>query len=181
MAFLAVSAIGHFNPRFPRGKRRHGDNVFCRSVAISIHASREGSDQRKNPSGQQSGRFQSTLPAREATGKQITANYKALDFNPRFPRGKRRRRHHNEHKEPRDFNPRFPRGKRLWPICINELFIRFQSTLPAREATFRIPAVLYSCRFQSTLPAREATLSILDSKKRTPYFNPRFPRGKRPI
>ena len=78
----------------------------------------------------------------------------------------------------------------------------FQSTLPAREATDWINVFLRGdTLFQSTLPAREATLlfanetlpiaiSIHASREGSdyqygghnniyPYFNPRFPRGKR--
>ena len=57
----------YFNPRFPRGKRlhKHGQNI-------------NGSE------------FQSTLPAREATGARGMATFVKRDFNPRFPRGKRR-------------------------------------------------------------------------------------------
>ncbi len=56
-----------------------------------------------------------------------------------------------------NFNPRFPRGKR--PVIVYKLnrFSRFQSTLPAREATHRPALFLHRSR----------------------YFNPRFPRGKR--
>ena len=78
---------------------------------ISIHASREGSDQ-ENPSRySDSSEFQSTLPAREATTGMT---------------GK---------------------GDRMI----------FQSTLPAREATVTIHMFLPPDKFQSTLPAREAT------------------------
>ena len=79
------------------------------------------------------------------------------------------------------FNPRFPRGKRQWQNNIRSYHCRFQSTLPAGEAT-----ILKLCQhctdrisihasrggsdssadssaeepseFQSTLPAGEATL-----------------------
>ena len=78
----------------------------------------------------------------------------------------------------------------------------FQSTLPAREATFLFWSIVEHKGFQSTLPAREATLqfcslfdtfiiSIHASREGSdipgdrpwdlPWdFNPRFPRGKRP-
>ena len=80
-------------------------------------------------------------------------------------------------------------------------FIGFQSTLPAGEATTRVYHYFIKARFQSTLPAGEATvlsttilpvshISIHASRGGSdlclgynrsccPYFNPRFPRGKR--
>ena len=57
-----------FNPRFPRGKRPARVPLYRPTRAISIHASRGGSDNHGQP---------------VARG--------SLDFNPRFPRGKRPR------------------------------------------------------------------------------------------
>ena len=127
--------------------------------------------------------FQSTLPAREATSGSgqimcpgrisIHASCKGSDhsagwcrypgqyFNPRFPRGKRRRecmcmpglnfisihasRGGSDSTQRKacyadaDFNPRFPRGKRPAAICICCQRGQFQSTLPAGEATGLMP------------------------------------------
>ena len=55
----------------------------------------------------------------------------------------------------------------------------FQSTLPAREATLILDRSTFSAIFQSTLPAREAT-RCKRAECDGEYFNPRFPRGKRP-
>ena len=111
--------------------------------AISIHASREGSDPALPTYLPGNRRFQSTLPAREATAS-LDASSARCDFNPRFPRGKRRK----------------SSGPREWKKI-------FQSTLPAREATYHhFSKPQKDAKFQSTLPAREATdaessLSIL--------------------
>ena len=125
--------------------------------AISIHASREGSD----------------FVSLQIRGVDI-------DFNPRFPRGKRH--------PPRPHQCRYP---------------KFQSTLPAREATDRLAPLeqpqrisIHASRegsdhlrrnaffiylvFQSTLPAREATNILTTCRDFVLNFNPRFPRGKRP-
>ena len=90
-------------------------------------------------------------------------------------------------------------GRRFWPVMCG---VGFQSTLPAREATFTKRLIFTSSTaFQSTLPAREATEAVTDSRgviiisihasregsdqnfvartSWTSYFNPRFPRGKR--
>ena len=149
---------------------------------ISIHAPREGSDNRRRMQGQG-----------------------ACHFNPRSPRGERRDRLNTLQSVTRaNFNPRSPRGERLtvpncYPVAlrisihapregsdsntckevINDL--KFQSTLPARGATIKGLRTLYIIHisihapregsdvvlpslcvlfliFQSTLPARGATV-----------------------
>ena len=79
----------HFNPRSP-----HGERLLCGAWWT-------GSIQ-----------FQSTLPARGATGLTQKQVYSAVDFNPRSPHGERRQA----------------------PLLIF-LLGKFQSTLPARGAT----------------------------------------------
>ncbi len=63
---LAVSP-NNFNPRSPRGERRFWYNCYCFEVGISIHAPREGSDDK-------------------GVADVIYNTY----FNPRSPRGERR-------------------------------------------------------------------------------------------
>ena len=127
-------------------------------------------------------KFQSTLPAREATGATLMYTLKEWYFNPRFPRGKRQ--FSGLYPPQRDnFNPRFPRGKRRRKAIWRRLpFDRFQSTLPAREATrtWKKPTKPFG-QFQSTLPAREATIDCIIRARSITDFNPRFPRGKRLI
>ena len=100
--------------------------------------------------------FQSTLPAREATSGLTRWTWTASNFNPRFPRGKRR-----------------GRGSNIVKL------IKFQSTLPAREATLSFRLKVLRDLFQSTLPAREATEAAFYFDVVHHDFNPRFPRGKR--
>ena len=57
-----------FNPRSPRGERRHPHGPGVRHDHISIHAPREGSDTRFSGVAPAIPKFQSTLPARGATG-----------------------------------------------------------------------------------------------------------------
>ena len=144
---------------------------------ISIHAPREGRDHR------------------------ITAITRArIDFNPRAPRGARLGRKIDililKH-----FNPRAPRGARQFHHHPADKDLGFQSTRPARGATFTRLWRGGSNRFQSTRPARGATgivykdfandtISIhapregRDIKRHlfhsfTAHFNPRAPRGAR--
>ncbi len=100
--------------------------------------------------------FQSTPPAREATYDMaqytlciyvsIHASRTGGDperFNPR-PLS-------------RSFNPRLPHGRRPYMEMPYGIFLVFQSTPPAREATPPITVDQLSSKFQSTPPAREAT------------------------
>ena len=59
--------------------------------------------------------------------------------------------------------------------------LEFQSTLPARGATFALCKDLQLAIFQSTLPARGATDSVrLSTMQASSNFNPRSPHGERP-
>ena len=81
-----------------------------------------------------------------------------VDFNPRFPRGKRRERQGGDNMG-NVISIHASRGgsdpKRLPVIAVDAIF---QSTLPAGEATLKGPPPRRRTRgFQSTLPAGEAT------------------------
>ena len=170
----------YFNPRFPRGKRLYRHSFLTLNyrfqstlpareatvriylyfviIGISIHASREGSDEEQDELIAEENRFQSTLPAREATGVLLAFRRGAEDFNPRFPRGKRLK----------DFIVVTSSGS----ISIHA----------SREGSDRFIGL--GCNqpflFQSTLPAREATFGSHTKLAAYCDFNPRFPRGKRP-
>ena len=64
---LNLSAGDDFNPRFPRGKRHCSTNSNLDNIKISIHASRGGSDLTVMFLAAWAPKFQSTLPAGEAT------------------------------------------------------------------------------------------------------------------
>ena len=89
------------------------------TIPISIHASRGGSDVVVIMPSTVVWKFQSTLPAGEATRTCFTLPITRTDFNPRFPRGKRLNALHDTIK--------------------SEIF---QSTLPAGEATSLRPSWL---------------------------------------
>ena len=79
-----------------------------------------------------------------------------VGFNPRLPRGRRRRSHRVRSSE-RCFNPRLPRGRRRRDCAERPRHGRFQSAPPAREATRRDQSRIFCAMFQSAPPAREAT------------------------
>ena len=102
---------------------------------ISIHASREGSDHGGYSFLTDKPLFQSTLPAREATSGNPTIS-KRLCISIHASREGSDVLHADFIPLHLDFNPRFPRGKRRGKESIFFWVVReFQSTLPAREAT----------------------------------------------
>ena len=150
------TAISIHAPR--EGGDVHRSVPVRRSREISIHAPREGGDRKRNcfvllaknfnPRPPRGGRhdlefsydmpllFQSTPPARGATG------------------GACRRRRSLLH-----FNPRPPRGGRPYMSMFFRVSNKFQSTPPARGATAYAPVLPTLQPFQSTPPARGATSS----------------------
>ena len=123
-------------------------------------------------------------------------------FNPRSPRGERRRyflinasapgisihaplagsdqQHSHLSLLTSYFNPRSPRGERRPGAACSTISGPFQSTLPSRGATvFRLSSSMLSSKFQSTLPSRGATGNALDFAAASSHFNPRSPRGER--
>ena len=131
---MVIFAASHFNPRSPHGERPVSLCTASRSPAISIHAPRTGSDAADLCCGfirhaisihaPRTGSdvvrvrgtvvriFQSTLPARGATGIRSMVIFAASHFNPRSPH-----------------------GERLMSTSASYSIVAFQSTLPARGAT----------------------------------------------
>ena len=131
----------------------------CLFPTISIHALREEGDFLLSFLPLSRVLFQSTPSARRATVVLSTVGQKTTYFNPRPPRGGRRRSPHATMSFSHYFNPRPPRGGRL-------------------VAGDRIRGRRL---FQSTPSARRATVSALARASSSFYFNPRPPRGGRPI
>ena len=179
--FLRRCLVTDFNPRSPHGERPGDDGKQIAVVDISIHAPRTGSDSR------------SCVPAatcsisihapRTGSDDVVDGSFAVeRDFNPRSPHGERRRLAVPE-KRPQHISIHAPRtGSDALFFCRCGCPLTFQSTLPARGATFlggqprtgqrhfnpRSPhgerlkgfgqGVLQET-FQSTLPARGATRS----------------------
>ena len=148
-----------FNPRTPRGVRRE---VLDNGVVVhgnSNPRTPRGVRPRRKGLHWITDRFQSTHPARGATAGSWPTTSPNANFNPRTPRGVRRpgagRLHHQmpiSIHAPREgcdgigvpaghdpllhFNPRTPRGVRLGPQMILTRPPVFQSTHPARGATW---------------------------------------------
>ena len=151
-----------------------------RSELISIHAPREGCDQVGFTKNGKADIFQSTHPARGATVNVKHHFYHPPNFNPRTPRGVRRRRGGSSFyaaaisiHAPREgcdwnqeahflhqsyFNPRTPRGVRpSWPRAITSGQNNFNPRTPRGVRPRMETALQERLAFQSTHPARGAT------------------------
>ena len=103
--------LADFNPRSPRGERLWQKNCILFWSRISIHAPREGSDFCARASRADS--LISIHAPREGSDLFFFARLTfARNFNPRSPRGERRRGAPSFARQG-DFNPRSPRGERL--------------------------------------------------------------------
>ena len=145
----------NFNPRFPRGKRRSVIGYPLSFGLISIHASREGSD----------------LGVAVVTAPRKISIHASREGSDKAPQNSNSRNTY--------FNPRFPRGKRHFMGCVVLVSVKFQSTLPAREAT---PFLKFlECTPPISIHAsREGSDPFAKVHNQlTTNFNPRFPRGKR--
>ena len=167
-----------FQSTLPARGATDGERLRRCIVMISIHAPREGSDKcfpvtfpsarfqstlpargaTSNGGGCAEGRsFQSTLPARGATAEDDVRYGAPAYFNPRSPRGERRRRAFPDCGEHPDISIHAPREGSDATDCAQLMGWRFQSTLPARGATHLAALQGRKRQFQSTLPARGAT------------------------
>ena len=132
----SAEPISDFNPRPPRGGRRHQHRQLHGIAPISIHAPREGGDSLAARSSERRCPFQSTPPARGATWATSRSGTSTCYFNPRPPRGGR---HHDVVLVPvviliSIHAPREGGDQRTFHQDHTDRI--FQSTPPARGATF---------------------------------------------
>ena len=125
----------HFNPRSPHGERPAGAGHTSAPRIYFNPRSPHGERQNIGRHFYHSLKFQSTLPARGATPPPRRKAPCSHHFNPRSPHGERLCR---RLPAPRGqyFNPRSPHGERRAPKRGKSWMALFQSTLPARGATF---------------------------------------------
>ena len=154
--------------------------ITARFEGISIHAPRTGSDPTPGLSDVAKGHFNPRSPHGERRNS-WRGTRSERDFNPRSPHGERRRPPCPPTTATAHFNPRSPHGERRFHLIRRLLRIHisihaprtgsdihemrhtyismiFQSTLPARGATWKTVPIKDRDLFQSTLPARGATL-----------------------
>ena len=157
----SMSALdaANFNPRAPRGARRRAYAYVAPRLRISIHVPREGHDAAPAACVSLAALFQSTCPARGTTDKLL----KEVDAQD-------------------NFNPRAPRGAR--PINLDIAGLAFNISIHVPREGHDIPPgkmFLFPRRFQSTCPARGTTGRFSARSGQLTHFNPRAPRGARPL
>ena len=158
MPVVSFCLSSDFNPRSPRGERPWTAQKLLTFLPISIHAPREGSDSAKDNNLLEAIQFQSTLPARGATVA-IDTDREIVEISIHAPREGSDQLYSDVGTSkqcisihaPREgsdllslqclqvlfyFNPRSPRGERRIIYYISIIMPIFQSTLPARGATF---------------------------------------------
>ena len=155
-ASMSSDPACNFNPRPPRGGRPRQLEAVCKRCHISIHAPREGGDDRCAASSHPGRKFQSTPPARGAT-VQLHPDREISAFQSTPP----------------------ARGA---TAASNKTAAEslFQSTPPARGATLRRHFLTYSTDISIHAPREGGDRGYLRQHGlcRTD-FNPRPPRGGR--
>ncbi len=148
-----------FNPRAPRGARPFSGYALalCRGVFQSTRPARGATADSAMPSAAIAVSIHAPRAGRDASICR-TSRHPHGRFNPRAPRGARRRRDASCLKQCHRFNPRAPRGARL-----------SQSADPTGDST----------RFNPRAPrgARRYSCDVIAPKP--DGFNPRAPRGAR--
>ena len=149
-------------------------------MAISIHAPREGGDLVFLEIFHSSTDF-NPRPPRGGRRVEQTHSISIQHFNPRPPRGGRLRRGRLSWSA-FDFNPRPPRGGRL-RLQLSLRGLLLISIHAPREGGDSAGSMRSRHRvvFQSTPPARGATMPVQAVQGEVLHFNPRPPRGGRPV
>ena len=171
-------------------------------LTISIHAPCTGSDY-VEPSGLAvHTNFNPRSPHGERPAGSPPAMVSASYFNPRSPHGERHSSAPANTSPPgisihaprtgSDYTALLPpssqwisihaprTGSDVCDSVLNSVDSLFQSTLPARGATFGILRCVADLKsFQSTLPARGATWRMPTWRRKPSHFNPRSPHGER--
>ena len=124
-------------------------------------------------------RFQSTLPARGATS--ASAHTRSGDsISIHAPRtGSDAQKVIPSVQVDADFNPRSPHGERRGRRRSEQLHHRFQSTLPARGATFAAAFQPRAGNISIHAPRTGSDRGTAAVRRRLIYFNPRSPHGER--
>ena len=180
-ALLLLTTVAHyFNPRPPRGGRHRFVVKFQADVLISIHALREEGDKRSRG---QTCRMSDFNPRPPLVGRPDVLWFAVGPCNISIHA---LREEGDSSSVPflyllTDFNPRPPRGGRLFSGPVMLLPYQFQSTPSARRATKeeRLRANLSQISIHALREEGDMLLWWAPSGMKN--FNPRPPRGGRPI
>ena len=152
---------------------------YCCAELISIHAPRTGSDCKSRSKRLSKRTFQSTLPARGATATPHI-RFRRRNISIHAPRTGSDQSPRATVESARHFNPRSPHGERPVQCDCCCFGLRFQSTLPARGATYSFLAARRHSSISIHAP-RTGSDEYIHRRtfKRTANFNPRSPHGER--
>ncbi len=176
--FFALEKL-QFQSTLPaRGATKKGKRTLY-IIHISIHAPREGSDSALVNHASGANTFQSTLPARGATGTETERGDNGFDFNPRSPRGERRnlsavalRRSCISIHAPRE-------GSDVNVFCLRlSGGISIHAPREGSDSSF-FGALMATTDFNPRSPRGERPLAVEDPEHGKNDFNPRSPRGER--
>ena len=159
---LILCFLLYFNPRAPRGARPEYWSGRIRPERISIHAPREGRD-----------------ALTEEDERKVEISPHRLSTPP--PPGGGRRAPVRGIAFSTYFNPRAPRGARRSKLAFVLFVLRISIHAPreGRDRVGRSSCSIFRI-FQSTRPARGATFNSTAFLAWAKHFNPRAPRGARP-
>ena len=152
---LIFSTLRNFNPRSPHGERLELCCDLRHNEKISIHAPRTGSDV-------------------QASGARIVRNISIhaprtgsdTDATPSLT-------------SPCNFNPRSPHGERPSHVPNKNVRHRFQSTLPARGATYILQDIVDVSQISIHAPRTGSDPAASPLHRLPSNFNPRSPHGER--
>ena len=192
-----------FNPRSPHGERHAEANQKFRTISISIHAPRTGSDQddfRRNvpcdisihaprtgsdvleqARESKTTTFQSTLPARGATRMPRSKWPPPCNFNPRSPHGERRGTAARGGGGFRHFNPRSPHGERQSALrrCLPDDCISIHAPRTGSDVKRAEQQPVPRISIHAPRTGSDGLMNPDGTIARN--FNPRSPHGERPL
>ena len=168
----------NFNPRSPHGERQTGSENHLRDTTFQSTLPARGATGANVGNMRTSKKFQSTLPARGATASCSAESCLPRYFNPRSPHGERLTgsRYFSFSAY---FNPRSPHGERLRSENNVNIRVLFQSTLPARGATTDFSYMGIADSISIHAPRTGSDAGANAGALGTGDFNPRSPHGER--
>ena len=177
---LRASPGPDFNPRSPHGERPQIPNEGAKTSAFQSTLPARGATGNGTETILLASTFQSTLPARGATKRRVPRVHHA-HISIHAPRTGSDAIFANVLKTCNNFNPRSPHGERRDTYFLGCLYAwDFNPRSPHGERPQRARRSACRMTFQSTLPARGATSKYGSDVRMSADFNPRSPHGERP-
>ena len=174
-----VQTSARFNSRTPGGVRQELNDRRIQIERVSIHAPREGCDQRRIASDGKEDTFQFTHPGRGAT-RYVPYVQDILPVSIHAPREGCDRSTASPSSQRSSFNSRTPGGvrRRMRYSAVFEILVSIHAPREGCDASFSLASAI-AARFQFTHPGRGATSSQWIACDTSLSFNSRTPGGVR--